>query len=163
MRPLRREDAQAVTRAMQDRNVVRMLTAPPHPYLPEHAEEFLARAKDAPFAWAITLDGLLGAVDIADHLGYWLAPPAWGQGIMTRAARAAVDHYFSTTQAETLVSGHLFDNPASGRVLANLGFEVSGQSQVHVKSRGGLVQHVDMSLARAAWETGATALDHGDL
>jgi len=38
-----------------------------------------------------------------------------------------------------LISGHIFDNPASGKILIKLGFEYAGDIEIHVKGRNSTV------------------------
>jgi RimJ/RimL family protein N-acetyltransferase len=47
-----------------------------------------------------------------------------------------------------LVSGHFADNPASGRVLAKLGFLPCGRDKMHCAGRGEKADHI--MLARIA-------------
>ncbi|MEM9139476.1 MAG: GNAT family protein, partial [Pseudomonadota bacterium] len=72
------------------------------------------------------------------------------------AATLVLDRWFGAG-AEKATSGHLFDNPASRRVLTKLGFVETGRSKAHANSRGGPVEHVDMVLTRAAWESGRSS------
>jgi RimJ/RimL family protein N-acetyltransferase len=61
----------------------------------------------------------------AVELGYWIARDHWGRGIATEACRALVD-IARTLRLRSLEASHFLDNPASGRVLAKLGFEPTG-------------------------------------
>ena len=58
------------------------------------ARDWLDKAKDYPWEFAIYADRFMGVVGITGHLGYWLGKPFWGQGYMTEAAGALVDAYF---------------------------------------------------------------------
>lgn len=78
------------------------------------------------------------------EIGYWIAPHAWGRGVATEAARALIGWLDARGQAGTLVSGHFADNPASGRVLEKLGFEVTETGPVYCLGRGREINHVFM-------------------
>lgn len=140
LRPGWSEDAPALFAAIADEGIVRNLALAPWPYTLADAESFLARARGArEVACLIFLrDGgaprLVGGIGFGpmpghEHLcefGYWIARPYWGRGIATEAGRALVDNARDTLRLKRLDSGHFTDNPASGRVLAKLGFRPTG-------------------------------------
>jgi RimJ/RimL family protein N-acetyltransferase len=70
------------------------------------------------------------------ELGYWLARPYWGLGFATEAGRAMVDIARHSLRLKKLCSGHFLDNPASGRVLAKLGFRPGGVTRRYSAGRG---------------------------
>ena len=97
-------------------------------------------------------DTLLGTVGFhnADHrndkaeIGYWLAPPFWGQGLATEAGHALVSWLEESCGAKQFTSGYFADNPASGRVLEKLGFRKSHNAPLFCLGRGRDVDHVFM-------------------
>lgn len=65
------------------------------------------------------------------EIGYWLAKPFWGSGIMTsvvaKACEFALDEW-----GLTKITAHVFaNNPASARVLEKCGFELEGYLKRH--------------------------------
>jgi RimJ/RimL family protein N-acetyltransferase len=56
------------------------------------------------------------------NLGYYIARPYWNQGLATEAGRALIRHAFETLNLTRLTAGTSNNNPASNRVLVNLGF-----------------------------------------
>jgi ribosomal-protein-alanine N-acetyltransferase len=58
----------------------------------------------------------------AAEIGFHLLKKHWGNGYATEAARAVVDHAFSTLKIETLFAGHHPDNKSSRSALRKLGF-----------------------------------------
>lgn len=125
LRPLAEADLPWVCEACGDYAVSQWLVAVAHPYTLAHAQEFLAmdRAGDLGTLWVIERDGApQGVISIGKELGYWLAPEAWGRGIMTEAGRAAVAAHFAGTEATEIASSHFEGNAASRRVLLKLGF-----------------------------------------
>jgi RimJ/RimL family protein N-acetyltransferase len=80
--------------------------------------------------------GLHGGHDA--ELGYWIARAHWGRGIATEAGRAVVELADSSLRLPRLVASHALDNPASGHVLAKLGFSATGiTTTMHSEGRGG--------------------------
>jgi RimJ/RimL family protein N-acetyltransferase len=139
LRPGWPEDAPALAAAIGHECVVHMLARVPWPYSVEDAETFLRRPRgvtDIPLLILAHEDArprLIGAIGIAPEdeggheLGYWLTPDAWGRGYATEAGRAMLAIARHALGLKHLVSGHFADNPASGRVLAKLGFRATGR------------------------------------
>ena len=147
LRPGWREDAPALFQAICDERVVRNLAQAPWPYTFEHAETFLARERDPRdmslliFLRTTGAPRLVGGIGVhrletgEDELGYWIARPFWGRGVATEAGRAVIANARHTLRIRRLVSGHFLDNPASGRVLAKLGFTPVGTERRHSAGR----------------------------
>ena len=70
------------------------------------------------------------------ELGYWLAKPYWGQGIMTAAARRLCDYAFDTFKLRRVYARALATNSASGKVLQKAGFELEGTLRDHLFQDG---------------------------
>lgn len=128
----------------------------PHPYLESHADAWLQKriehtvrqGKEVSFAIRDADDKLIGAVS-ADGLelgtthragiGYWLASPFWGQGIMTDALRAYVGYAFGELGLLRLTA-HVFEsNVGSARVLEKNGFKLEGRLRKHFRKDGKLL------------------------
>jgi RimJ/RimL family protein N-acetyltransferase len=91
---------------------------------------------------------------VGKQLGYWVGKPYWGQGFATEAATAVLDRYF-TDHDEDVQSGYVDDNAASAAVLAKLGFEITGDRMLHIRSRGAEVPAKSVSLSKARWRSRA--------
>lgn len=73
------------------------------------------------------------------EIGYWLAPPFWGQGIMTSAVKAFVTYAFDEFEL-TRLTAHVFaTNLASARVLEKNGFTLEGVLRQHFLKDGQLL------------------------
>ena len=113
----------------------------PQPYDRDAAQRWIAynaTVQGPTLDFAITLDGeaiggigLLRKSDIfkcALELGYWLAEPFWGRGLVPEAIAAIVGYAFATFPEVTVVQArHMVTNPASGRVLEKAGFQLEGR------------------------------------
>ncbi|MBE9609129.1 GNAT family N-acetyltransferase [Chitinilyticum piscinae] len=87
--------------------------------------------------------------ELEADVGYWIAREHWGQGFATEALRATADFAFQRYELWQLTAHHLFDNPASGRVLAKAGFELTGFRRV--EHGGQQVDALFYQLLRAKW------------
>ena len=155
-------DADAIVATVGDAEVARRLSRVPHPYRPADAAFFLDEIVPFEWTWAITQRGaitakdsdtLIGSVGLtpgetADtaELGYWLARPCWGRGLVTEAARVVVGFGFNTLRLPAITSGYFANNPASGRVLEKLGFVETGRAMRPCLAQGREVPSVEMRL-----------------
>lgn len=165
LRPAWPEDAEALFGGIADQGVVRNLASAPWPYLPEHAREFVMRKSDPRYpVFLITrpaVDGsdLVGCIGIdpgedGTELGYWIARRFWGQGFATEAARGVIE-IAQLLGHRNLSAGHFTDNPASGRVLRELGFRPTGKvAPRHSCARG---EQTDCVLYRIDFDGEAAA------
>jgi len=161
LRPPGKDDIAPMVTLLGDYDVAKNLGTAPHPYREEHARAFLERleerrAKGEDHVFSI-LDkegglfmGCCGAHLKADgfHVGYWLGKPYWGSGVMSEAAKRLVCFLFKDLKAERLHAGWFHDNPASGRVLAKLGFVHVDDSPHECLARGHDVLCHNMVLMR---------------
>lgn len=143
LRPGWAEDAPALASAIGDEAIARNTARIPWPYAQGDAEQFLAlpieplrphflifRRSDARLVGGIGLQG-----EAVAELGYWIARDAWGQGYATEAGRAVIALADQSLRLPRLVASHALDNPASGRVLAKLGFVPGGLGKLHSLAR----------------------------
>jgi RimJ/RimL family protein N-acetyltransferase len=73
------------------------------------------------------------------EIGYWLAKPYWGQGIMTDVVRLACDFALAEWKRVRIIA-HVFDfNRASARVPEKNGFEFEGLLRKHHRKDGALL------------------------
>lgn len=158
LRPIWPEDWQGVLSGIADEGVVRNLASAPWPYSEQDARAFTAlpiaplhprflitRARDAAVIGCIGIDPVPGEPD-AIEIGYWIARPHWGQGYATEAGRAVIE-IARTLGYVRLYGSHFLDNPASGKVLAKLGFTPTGRVvERHSCGRGEKAQTAEYSL-----------------
>lgn len=141
LRPFTLDDAADVRRYLSDAAVAQNTLTVPHPYPEGAAEEFIAAQAPAWAAgkrvtWAVTRksDGaLVGAIGLQltrQHkrceVGYWIAKPEWGHKYATEATRRVVAYAFDVLDLNRVEAHHFMENPASGRVMENVGMQVEG-------------------------------------
>lgn len=165
LRPLVTADAPWIAQDIAHPEVQRWLTSPPHPYRLQDAQDFIARFGEAPGICVVEQDGQpQGVVSIERgsnfdparddqyELGYWLAPRAWGQGLMTDAARALIRWHFSQT-ADGIGSGWIDGNKPSENVLTKLGFTRTGETLTRrAHFLGCDVPVIRVAVSRLAWQ-----------
>lgn len=152
LRPAFPEDWAAIEACLgADEGIVRNLAHAPWPYGADAARAFAALTQDARLPhFLVTLPGVgvIGSAGLGEHegeaeLGYWIARAHWGCGYATEAARAVL-RIARTLGHQRIMAGHFADNPASGRVLAKLGFVPTGRIAArHSLARGEAAQSVE--------------------
>ena len=155
LRPWRRGDEPALARHANNRNVWRNLRdAFPHPYTMEHAIQWVAASAgvEAGLKLAIEVGGeVVGSVGLTPQadvhrrtaeIGYWLAEPFWGRGIMSEAVRAATEHGFRTLDVVRIQAAVFEWNTASMRVLEKCGYVREGRLCRSVSKDGQLIDSV---------------------
>lgn len=128
----------------------RNLAMMPHPYTELDADWWITRALGETVAvnrsraWGIRENGeLIGGIGLQDmvigdiaEMGYWIAIPWWGRGLMTRIVRKLCDDAFERYQLRKIDAGAYGTNPASCRVLEKAGFTREAVRRKHVLKDG---------------------------
>jgi len=135
LRPWRISDLKSLVGFANNWKVAKNMTDKfPHPYSEGDGRKFISFAtQDDPIhIFAIEVEGLaVGGIGIHPQediyrknaeLGYWLAEPYWGLGIVSRAIESAVDFAFSTYDIDRVFARPFGTNAASQRVLEKNGF-----------------------------------------
>lgn len=156
LRDLTEADIPALVAGLNEFTVSGWLTVVPYPYTEADARWFIDKMAEeqAHDGWGIEdrTGALAGVIGISETLGYWIARPYQGRGYATEAAEAVVGHYFASTDAGALGSGHFEGNYPSFHVLEKLGFVRDGDERVWSKAQGMEMTLHKMRLTGAAWE-----------
>jgi len=135
VRSWRKTDKGDLVRYANNRNVSRNLRdAFPFPYTHADAEYWLdyARSREPETNFAIEVDrhavGGIGFTLQQDvykrtaEIGYWLAEPYWGRGIVAAALTTVTDYAFAHHDLTRIYAGVFGWNAASMRVLEKAGY-----------------------------------------
>lgn len=142
LRPLDRSDLDLIQAAAIQRDIADTMISIPFPFTRQAALHYV-RFREAQMrrgrGLALTLfdaasRACYGLVEIRDidpehrqaELSFWLTSRARGQGFMAEALPALLDHAFGNLGLNRIYAHHMVRNPASGRVLAKLGFQQEG-------------------------------------
>jgi len=151
-------DAPALAEAINNKKILDNLRdGLPFPYTEKDAEEFISSVlscdKNSNFVFAILYtDRVIGSIGvyrkdnihrIAAELGYYIAEPYWGKGIMTRAVRRICDYVFENTDIIRIFAEPFAHNAASCRVLEKAGFRFEGVLRKNAVKNG---QVIDMKM-----------------
>jgi [ribosomal protein S5]-alanine N-acetyltransferase len=162
LRPLRGSDAAAIVHQINTEKITHNLARVPFPYGLADAEDFLSWAlpqQEKTRFSAICLkddaETLRGAISYEwlenqEHaeLGYWLAVPLWGKGLMSEAVAAMIAHAFAVAKINLMTSTYFTENPASGAVLRKVGFEEIAICKIYCRARDVEVDAICMQLEK---------------
>jgi len=160
-----RSDPAVLVEYLDDKEIYDLTLRIPHPYTAADADRWLTMVEKAtkqngqPVNWAIRneagrsiggvgLDGLVIGQTHRAEIGYWLARPFWGWGIMTAAVQAVCRHAFENLGLAKIVSHTFSFNHASARVLEKCGFESEGYLRRHYLKDGKLIDAKAYGLLR---------------
>jgi len=149
IRPWKESDLDSLVKHANNWNVAKNLTDGfPHPYTDINGKAFIefANKGNPVHIFAIELDGqAIGGIGIHPQqdihrknaeLGYWLAEPYWGQGIMTVAVKQIVDTAFKIFDIDRLFARPFGTNKASQQVLEKAGFILEGKFEKTIYKNG---------------------------
>ena len=147
---IRRSDQDALIEYLNEPDIYATTVRIPFPYTPADAQEWFALVEKLtaengqPFNWAIRDDAgkLIGDINFEREaaersrshraeVGYWLAKPFWGRGIMTAVVAAACRQAVATLELTRITANVFSFNAASARVLEKCGFEQEGYLKKH--------------------------------
>lgn len=152
----RSSDKDSLLAHLNDRDIYERTLRIPFPYTEADADEWLAlvakiiRQQGRPVQWAIRNadDALIGGCGFDGfqvgkshraEVGYWLARPFWGRGIMTAVVQRVCLNAFKELGLAK-ITAHVFPhNPASARVLEKCGFQEEGFLRKHFLKDGQLI------------------------
>ncbi|MDE2669762.1 MAG: GNAT family N-acetyltransferase [Chloroflexota bacterium] len=161
LRPFRMADVDDMFANASDPEWGRYIQVPV-PYTPRDAEEFVARVvltdPEDNLRWALVHDGrVAGNVDLTPgpegvaELGFALARPLWGQGLVTEAATAVLAYGFESLSLVRVFAYAVSNNAASLRVMEKLGMKREGLLRRHRLIRGEYVDDIFCSILREEW------------
>lgn len=138
----------------------------PHPYTEVHADQWLDLTEKElvelgfPINWAIRHAeyGAIGGIGSflragleghRDEIGYWLAKPFRGTGLMTTVVQHFCTYLLETRPALVRIEARVMPhNSASARVLEKAGFEREGYAKKLILKQGAHLDSVLFALIR---------------
>ena len=151
---------------MNDEELYNNTLRVPSPYTAADADTWLGicagelAEHGRPLNWAIRhhSEGVIGGIGCflrtgpeghRDEIGYWLAAPYRGNGIMTTVIQSFCAWLFDQRKSLVRIEAKVFSfNPASARVLEKAGFEREGFARKHTIKNGELIDVILMAKIR---------------
>ncbi|PBQ33321.1 GNAT family N-acetyltransferase [Sphingobacteriaceae bacterium] len=149
LRPWTMNDLQSLVKYANNHKIAENMTNQfPHPYKEENGKAFIEFAtKDSPIhIFAIEVNGeAVGGVGIHPQsdihiknaeLGYWLAEPFWGKGIVSKIIPQIVDFAFKTYDITRVFARPYGRNRGSQKVLEKNGFKLEARLEKTIFKNG---------------------------
>lgn len=168
--PFGPEDKSKLVLYLNDPIIYRNTLLIPSPYTEADAEWWIGKTQEnfelygRTYNWAIrhVEHGLIGGTSVfirtgleghLDEIGYWLAEPFRGQGIVTDVVKVLSDWLFEIRPALVRIEAKVHSyNPASARVLEKAGFEREGLLRKATIKNGELIDTILMAKIRPGLE-----------
>ena len=138
-------DVKAIARLANDRRIAENTRRLPHPYLQEHAVEFVrsiaANRNELVFLIEqnfapVGMAGISWSEPESPELGYWLGFEHWSQGFGTEAVRAVIDHDPGDQRCDDRQRERVSrDDEASVRAEVDHGFAAAARMSRNVRTR----------------------------
>jgi RimJ/RimL family protein N-acetyltransferase len=165
IRPWNLSDLDSLVKHANNWNVAKNLADRfPFPYTENDGMAFIALASldDPLHNFAIEVEGqAVGGIGIEPQtdihrknaeLGYWLAEPFWGQGIISKAIKQVVDFAFATYSIDRVFARPFGINHASQRVLEKNHFVLEGRFDKVLYKNGEYVDELIYAIRRENWK-----------
>lgn len=137
LRDFRLSDLADLVLGLNNYNIYRWTLHVPYPYTEEEGIRFLEleekRQKSAErtnFKFALTIDDkVIGSIRVEKmsgeslEIGYWLAEPMWGKGLMTEVVLVVCNWAFDYFKAKQITAYTFAENLPSQNVLVKSGFK----------------------------------------
>jgi ribosomal-protein-alanine N-acetyltransferase len=161
LRPWSINDLESLVKFANNYNVAKnMMDQFPHPYGIENGKMFISNAnKESPLRFfAIDVNGRaaggIGIHPLTDilrknaELGYWLAEPYWGKGIMTKAVIQMVEYGFKSFDINRIFARPFGTNIGSQKVLEKAGFILEGRFEKTFLKNGEFIDELVYAVRR---------------
>ena len=135
----------------------------PHPYTKSDGKFFIgfAAGEGSPYIFAIDLDGrAIGGISVEPQtdihrknaeLGYWLAQPYWGQGMVSKAVAQVVEYAFNAFDIDRIFARPFGTNTASHRVLEKNRFVLEARFEKVLYKNGAYIDELVYAIRKKDW------------
>jgi [ribosomal protein S5]-alanine N-acetyltransferase len=165
LRPWNISDLQSLVKYANNPNVAKNMTDQfPHPYTEDAGKAFIRFANEAIPTRIFAIDvrgeaaggiGIHPQTDIHRknaELGYWLAEPFWGQGIVSAAVKEIVEIAFTTFDIDRVFARPFGTNTISQKVLEKNGFVLEARFENVLIKNGEKLDELFYGMRREEWK-----------
>lgn len=159
------QDLASLTKYANNEKIAQFMTNKfPYPFTEENGIAFINFAcKDNPIhIFAIDWNGeAIGGIGIHPmddifqknaELGYWLAEPFWGKGIMGIAIQKILDFAFKTYDINRVFARPFGNNTNSQKLLEKTKFQLEGRFEKVIFKNGAYQDELVYAIRREQWE-----------
>jgi RimJ/RimL family protein N-acetyltransferase len=161
LRPWKMTDLDSLVKYANNFHISKNLTNRfPYPYSREDGKNFIEMATSHSPAHVLCIEingeaaGGIGVHPQADiycknaEMGYWLAEPFWGKGIVTEAVKQMVPYGFQNFDITRIYARPYGHNKASQRVLEKAGFTLEARLEKTIYKNGEFLDELIYAVRR---------------
>jgi [ribosomal protein S5]-alanine N-acetyltransferase len=161
LRPWNINDLDSLVKYANNKEIAKNMTDQfPHPYTIENGKAFIEYATKGspPNIFAIDIDGVaIGGIGIHPQtdihrknaeLGYWLAEPFWGKGIISAAVKQMIDYGFKNFDIDRIFARPFGTNKGSQKVLEKSGFVLEAKFEKTLFKNGQYIDELVYAIRR---------------
>lgn len=86
------------------------------------------------------------------EVGYWIGKQFWNNGYCSEALTAIINFGFEQLALNKIFGMHIFENPASGKVMEKCGMKKEGELIEHIKKGNKYFGYMQYGITRKLWE-----------
>jgi [ribosomal protein S5]-alanine N-acetyltransferase len=149
LRPWSLTDVDSLATYANNANIAKyLMNIFPHPYTIADAKKFIEMVSQHQPTQVFTIEvngrasgaiGLFPQSDIMSknaEMGYWLAEPLWGRGIITKAIKQMLEYGFKTWDINRIYARPFGTNTGSQKALEKAGFTLEGRFEKTIFKNG---------------------------
>ena len=170
LRPWAITDASSLAEYANNYDIAKNMTnAFPHPYTLADAERFIEMVSKQNPVQVFTIEiegkacGGIGLFPQSDiycknaEMGYWLAEPFWGKGIISLAIKQMVEYGFRTWDINRIYARPFGSNTASQKVLEKTGFKLEARLNSTIYKQGEFQDELIYSIRKDTYKSAESA------
>jgi [ribosomal protein S5]-alanine N-acetyltransferase len=161
LRPWKNTDLDSLVKFANNKKIADNLTDKfPYPYTEEYGKAFIdyTKSHNPLIVFAIDIEGqAVGGIGVHPQtdisrknaeLGYWLAEPYWGNGIISEAVKIIIPYAFQNFEINRIYARPFESNIASQRVLEKAGFTFEARFEKTLIKNGVLLDELFFAIRK---------------
>ncbi len=168
LRPLEENDISTILELMKDKAISDVTLNIPYPYTENDARFWMNMARKGmennnQYIFGIedaATNKFIGGIDVAiepkfdrAEIGYWIGKSYWNKGFCSEALAAIINFGFEELNLNKIFGVHIFENPASGKVMQKCGMQKEGELIEHIKKGDNYYSYVQYGITKNLWKS----------
>ncbi|MBW6482772.1 MAG: GNAT family N-acetyltransferase [Vicingaceae bacterium] len=168
LRPLEENDISTILELMKDKAISDVTLNIPYPYTENDAHFWMNMAHKGfenknQYIFGIedaATNKFIGGIDVAiepkfdrAEIGYWIGKSYWNKGFCSEALAAIINFSFEELNLNKIFGVHIFENPASGKVMQKCGMQKEGELIEHIKKGDNYYSYVQYGITKNLWKS----------
>ncbi|PIQ14876.1 MAG: GNAT family N-acetyltransferase [Flavobacteriales bacterium CG18_big_fil_WC_8_21_14_2_50_32_9] len=168
LRKIEENDIPTILELMKEKAISEVTLNIPFPYSENDARFWINMARKGfenknQYIFGIedtATNNFIGGIDLAiepnfdrAEVGYWLGKPYWNKGYCSDALATIINFGFEQLNLNKIFGVHIFENPASGKVMQKCGMQKEGELIDHIKKGDTYFSYVQYGITKNLWKS----------